>query len=141
MRKLFLSLVLVAATSFAFAEKMGVFETYSTEAFKTAKQNGKSIVVHVHATWCGICVRQMKIINKLADSESYENVKFLQVLFKDTPPKGQKAFMSKYEVTDRSTILVFNGQGKLVSRLDLKTNPDKITDTSYIKRMIAKAVQ
>lgn len=96
------------------------FSDYSKEKFDAALKGAKPILVHVHADWCPVCVRQEKAFQQLSQSADFKRFNAIQVNFDmDTD------FRKTYGVNNQSVILIFKG-GKEAARIGGVTDPAKI---------------
>lgn len=111
--------ILVAALAFATLSFAG--EAFDKAKFDKLVSEGKGIVVHIHATWCGTCKKQDRVLNEIA-KESGDKVSFLTVDF-----DNQKDAVKSFNTNDRSAIIVFK-EGKEVSRTFYETNDEKIKE-------------
>lgn len=83
------------------AERM----TFEAKAFQTAKDAGKSIVVHVTAPWCGECKLQKPIVATLADTTEFQNLVIFEVDF-----DSQKDALRALKVPKQATLVAFKGK-------------------------------
>jgi thiol-disulfide isomerase/thioredoxin len=90
------------------AQAAGKF--YTQQEFDTLNAEGKTIVVHVHADWCGICKAQDVEVNAAMRSPAFQEVVFFEVNF-DSQRKAVKFFHSKAQ----SVLIIFK-QGKEIDR-------------------------
>ena len=79
---------------------------YSQAEFDKLTKEGKRIVLHVHAKWCGTCAAQDPILNSLMKSPEFKNFTFYNVDY-DT----SKDLLKTLRVSRQSAIIVFK-QGK-----------------------------
>ena len=96
------------------------FAPYTAEQFSALNGKPGEVVVDVHATWCGTCAAQQAALKTLLDTDKYKKVTVLVVDF-DT----QKDAMSKFSVSQRSTLIVFHS-GKEKARATGVTSPGQI---------------
>ena len=131
-RRHLLSLTAVAAVGNfampAFAMPPG-FQDYNKEKFPALLSGSKPVLVHVHADWCPVCVRQSKSFGELADSADF--AKFTAVLVNFDMDKD---FREAHKVNNQSGLLVFRG-GKEVARVG------GVSDKAKIAEFLAKALQ
>lgn len=98
------------------------FTDYSKEKFEAAMKGAKPVLVHVHADWCPVCVRQEKAFQQLSQSADFKRFNAIQVNFDmDTD------FRKTYGVNNQSVILIFKG-GKEAGRIGGITDPAKIAE-------------
>ena len=120
--------VLGASAGTALALVSG-FTAYSKGAFDAALKGPKPVLVHVHADWCPVCVKQEKVFNELSKTPEFGKLAAFKVDF-DRDPDFRKA----YGVNNQSIILVFRG-GKEVAR------SGGVTDRTKIAEFVAAAVK
>ena len=83
-------------------------EAYSPEKFVKAKASGKTVVLAFHTTWCPICLRQKRVLEKLATTK--KDIIILSVDYdRDTSANKQ------FDVAIQSTLIIFKG-GREVAR-------------------------
>ena len=100
--------LMLSQTSLLPAQAAGKF--YTQQVFVTLNAEGKTIVVHVHADWCGICKAQDVEVNAAMRSPAFQEVVFFEVNF-DSQRKAVKFFHSKVQ----SVLIIFK-QGKEIDR-------------------------
>lgn len=83
---------------------------YTQQEFDTLAAEGKPIVVHIHADWCGTCKTQDIQINAAMNSPEFKDVTFFEVDY-DIQRKTVKFFNAKVQ----STIIIYQ-QGKEIAR-------------------------
>ena len=84
---------------------------YNQQEFDTLLAQGKTIVVHIHADWCGTCKAQDVQINAAMNASEFKDVAFLEVDY-DVQRKALKFFNIKIQ----STIIIFKN-GKEIDRI------------------------
>ena len=84
---------------------------YNQQEFDTLLAQGKTIVVHIHADWCGTCKAQDVQINAAMNASEFKDVTFLEVDY-DVQRKALKFFNIKIQ----STIIIFKN-GKEIDRI------------------------
>lgn len=84
---------------------------YNQQEFDTLLAQGKTIVVHIHADWCGTCKAQDVQINAAMNTSEFKDVAFLEVDY-DIQRKALKFFNIKIQ----STIIIFKN-GKEIDRI------------------------
>lgn len=105
------------------------FGDYTKDKFETALKGSKPVLVHVHADWCPVCVRQERAFKELSESADFKKFTAIQVNFDmDTD------FRKTHNVNNQSMILVFRG-GKEAGRIG------GVTDTAKIAEFLAKSAQ
>ena len=96
------------------------FATYSKDSFEAALKGPKPVIVHVHASWCPVCVKQENVFNELSGSAEFKKLSAFVVDFdKDAD------FKKAYAITNQSVVLVFKG-GKEVARSNGETNKERM---------------
>ena len=95
-------------------------QPYTQKSFDQMAAAGTPMIVFVHAAWCPVCAVQKPIVDSLANSAPYKNVKVLVVDF-DTQKKALRSF----DVSRQSTLIAFRGK-KEVGRLVGTTQKDLI---------------
>ncbi|CAN1490822.1 TrxA Thiol-disulfide isomerase and thioredoxins [Rhabdaerophilaceae bacterium] len=104
------------------------FIDYSKEKFDKALKGDKPVIVHVHADWCPVCVRQERAFNELSKSADYQKLLGIKVSF-----DMDMEFRKTYNVNNQSVIIIFKG-GKEAGRIG------GVTDTAKIAEFIAKTI-
>lgn len=105
------------------------FGDYTKEKFDAALKGQKPVLVHVHADWCPVCVRQERAFKELSESADFKKFTAIQVNF-DMDMDFRKA----HNVNNQSLILVFKG-GKEAGRIG------GVTETAKIAEFLAKSAQ
>ncbi len=95
-------------------------QPYDAKSFATLQHDGKSILVHVHATWCPTCKAQDPIVTGLLKDKRFQEVHGVEVDF-DT----QKELLKTWHVANQSTLIVFKGD-KEIARSVGDTRPASI---------------
>ena len=109
LKRCLLPILIIFAGSFSFpASAAGKF--YTQQEFDTLNAEGKTIVIHVHAEWCGTCKAQDVQVNAAMNSPQFKDVEFFEVNF-DSQRKAVKFFNSKVQ----SVLIIFK-QGKEIDR-------------------------
>ena len=83
---------------------------YTQQEFDMLAADGKPMVVHIHADWCGTCKAQDVQINAAMNSPEFKDVTFFEVDY-DIQRKTIKFFNAKVQ----STIIIYQ-QGKEIAR-------------------------
>ncbi len=83
---------------------------YTQQEFDALNAEGKTIVIHVHADWCGTCKAQDVQVNAAMNSPEFRDIVFFEVNF-DSQRKAVKFFNSKVQ----SVLIIFK-QGKEIDR-------------------------
>ncbi len=84
---------------------------YTQQEFDALLAEGKTLVVHIHADWCGTCKAQDVQINAAMNSPDFKDVVFFEVDY-DSQRKHVKFFNGKLQ----STIIIFKA-GKEIDRI------------------------
>ncbi len=83
---------------------------YTQQEFDALNAAGKTMVIHVHADWCGICKAQDNQVNAAMSSPEFKDVIFFEVDF-DVQRKAVKFFNTKVQ----SVLIIFK-QGQEIDR-------------------------
>lgn len=108
-------LPLLLATS-ALAEQT----PYSQPVFDKLIEDGKPVLVEVHADWCSTCRAQAKVTDALLRVKPYRGIRSLKVDY-----DNQQDVLKALRVSKQSTLIVFKG-GKEVGRSLGDTTPEGI---------------
>lgn len=112
------SAVISASGRSAFAATdVAVFEKTAFEAAQTA---GKSILLHIAATWCETCQAQRAVLDNLEKDQAFKDYVIVTIDF-DT----QKDVMRSFKANSRSTLIVFKGKSEM-GRMVAITKPAAI---------------
>lgn len=95
---------------------------FNEAVFDQAQADGKPILVHVTAPWCGTCRAQKRVLPDLLASPELAGMLWLEVDF-DTQPDIRQAFDARHQ----STMVVFRGRDE-VARAVGETRPDALRD-------------
>ncbi len=104
MRCVFLTMVLLSTQVFAAGQ------TYNQLVFENLISQGKTVVVHIHADWCGTCKAQDVQINAAMNAAEFKDVTFLEVDY-----DGQRKSVTFFKAKIQSTIIIFKN-GKEIDR-------------------------
>ena len=88
----------------------GPVVSYDQAVFDKLAQEGKPVVVVVHAPWCPTCKVQKPIQFGLMEQPAYKDVTMMTIDF-----DSQKPLLAKYKVAMQSTMISFKG-GQEVGR-------------------------
>ena len=108
------------------ADAAGKF--YTQQEFDTLLAEGKTIVVHIHADWCGTCKSQDVQINAAINSPEFKDVVFFEVDY-DSQRKHVKFFNGKLQ----STIIIFKA-GSEVGRVIAERDPGELQ--TFLKKSL-----
>ena len=84
--------------------------TYNQQEFETLVSQGKTVIVHIHADWCGTCKAQDVQINAAMNAGDFKDVTFLEVDY-----DGQRKAVNFFKTKIQSTIIIFKN-GKEIDR-------------------------
>ena len=122
--KQFKVLILAIAALFAAipvaASAQVSWTNYSASSFSAAQEEGRTIIIDVHADWCPTCRAQGPILDELRADPRLANAIFMRVDF-DT----QRAFLRAHRIPRQSTILVFK-DGDEQARSIAETNRTRL---------------
>lgn len=108
-------LFLLPTTSASAAGKL-----FNQQEFDALLAEGKTVVVHIHADWCGTCKAQDVQVNAAMNSPEYAQVAFLEVNF-DVQRKAVKSLGAKVQ----STLIIFR-DGKEIDRTVAAREPAEL---------------
>ena len=108
-------LFLVAAVAGTAAEL-----PFTQKAFDDLRAEGKPVVVHVYAVWCGICKVQARLVSPMLEDPRFKRLTLLRADF-----DKEHALFKSLAVTDRSTFVAFKG-GTEVGRSTGDMNQESI---------------
>lgn len=100
----FLTMALLSTQVFAAGQ------TYNQQVFENLISQGKTVVVHIHADWCGTCKAQDVQINAAMNAAEFKDVTFLEVDY-----DGQRKAVTFFKAKIQSTIIIFKN-GKEIDR-------------------------
>ena len=113
-------LFVLLAAAFMHSAQAAPAQPFDDAAFRKAQQEGRTIMVEVHADWCSACAKQKPILESLGKEPAFYKVVRFKVDF-DKPGTALKAL----RVTSQATLVLFKGD-KEVARSTFDTNPDSI---------------
>ena len=114
--KKYLSIAALLLSTSVFA---GEIKPYSEDTFNTLMANNAPVMIDVHATWCGTCKKQGKIIDAYMTDMPDNNLTVLQVDFDD-----QKNIVKQFKAT-KSTFVLFSN-GKEIDRAIAQTDQGEL---------------
>jgi thiol-disulfide isomerase/thioredoxin len=77
-------------------------QPYDAKAFEQAQAANKTVLIHVHASWCPVCKKQEPILGQLEKEKP--NLLVYVVDF-----DGDKSVLKKFGVTSQATLILFKG--------------------------------
>lgn len=89
---------------------MADWAPYTQSTFDSLQQQGKPVLVWVHAVWCPTCKAQEPTLSSLLKQKEYQGIAALRVDF-----DSQKDVVRALHVVKQSTLVVFKG-GKETGR-------------------------
>src|SRR5258708_15339940 len=109
--------VLPSATAFAAEEK-----PFTRQAFQAAQNDGRSILVEIHASWCPTCAAQKPILSKLFADPKFKNLAVFRVDF-----DSQKDEVRNFKARLQSTLITFKASEEIARSVG-DTNAASIAD-------------
>ncbi len=112
LRKIFLLIALMAST----AVHAAVEFPYTQQRFDALQQQGKPILVFIHAVWCPTCKKQEIILSEILPRDEFKSLTVLKVDY-DTQMNVVRGFGVQYQ----STLIVFrdsNERGRSTASTD-----------------------
>ena len=85
-------------------------QTYNQQVFENLISQGKTVIVHIHADWCGTCKAQDVQINAAMNTAEFKDVTFLEVDY-----DGKRKVVTFFKAKIQSTIIIFKN-GKEIDR-------------------------
>ncbi len=107
----------------ASAQGIEFFHGTWPEALAKAKSEQKLIFVDAFASWCGPCKRMAATVFPDAKVGDYFNPNFICLKIDMEKPENAE-FAGKYPVSAYPTLLILDGEGKVVQKQVGATNPD-----------------
>lgn len=98
-----------------------------------AKSEGKLVFVDVYATWCGPCKKMKKYTFSDEKVGAYFNKNFVNIALDAEKGEGIN-IANRYEVTAYPTVLLLNGNGKLIAKKTGYLNTSELL--SFGKRVL-----
>jgi len=86
------------------------------DALKQARQQKKSVVLDMSASWCGFCRRMAREVYPSQEFIDYSSRHVFMRIFTDTDPQGEQ-LAEKYGIAGFPTILVLDPNGKELGRV------------------------
>ena len=101
---------------------------YTQQEFDTLAAEGKTIIVHIHADWCGTCKAQDVQLEAAMRSPEFKDVTFFEVSF-DVQRKTVKFFNAKVQ----STIILYQ-HGRETARAVAARDPAELQE--FLRRAL-----
>ncbi|MEI7606528.1 MAG: thioredoxin family protein [Rhodospirillaceae bacterium] len=120
MGRVFGRLIAVVALAVILPLSVNAAQPYDAKAFAEAQAAGKTVVVHVVASWCPTCAVQRPIIHAMESEAPFAALSVFDVDF-----DGAKDVLGQFKVRSQSTLIVFKGTAE-VARSVGETDGDKI---------------
>ena len=98
------SMLSAALATIVFPALAATDSAFDQKTFEAAQAAGKSIVLHVAASWCETCQAQRAVLNKLEVDPAYKDYLIITIDY-----DKEKDVMRSFKVTSRSTLIVFKG--------------------------------
>ncbi len=103
----FLAALAVAAAPLA-AHAAGQ-QPFDAKAFQVAQDEGKPVLIEIHADWCPTCRAQLPILNRLSSESKYSGLVRFRVDF-----DAQKDAVRSFKATAQSTLVLYKGKTEVV---------------------------
>lgn len=97
----------------------GEWSKYTEEAFHKAKNDGKTVVLDFHASWCSTCRKQKPILEALTGQEEFKDVVGLVADF-----DKEEQLKKKLQIIKQSTLVVFKGHKEMDRKMGLTSEED-----------------
>lgn len=94
--------------------------TTPLQTIESTVASGRPVLVHITATWCGICERQKPLVSALLGKPEFKGLTKLDVDF-----DSERDVLAHYRVQSQSTMLLFKN-GKEIGRQVGETDPKVI---------------
>lgn len=107
-------------TNLVFASGQSGIQPYTQARFDALQQQGKPVLVWIHADWCPTCRAQGKVLDVLLPMPALQGLAVLKVDF-----DSQKPVVRAFRAVQQSTFILFKG-GKEVGRSLGDTRRDSI---------------
>ena len=101
---------------------------YTQQEFDGLLEQGKPVIVHIHADWCGTCKAQDVQIHAAMSSPEFRDITFFEVDY-EVQRKAVKFFNARMQ----STIIVFR-QGREIARSVAERDPAELQ--AFLKKAL-----
>ncbi|MFI4984103.1 MAG: TlpA family protein disulfide reductase [Rickettsiales bacterium] len=94
----------------------------SSHLLKEAK--GKLVIVYFWASWCSVCVEEIKSLSKLAEELSFKDLNEIAIIAVSIDFKNQQRigeFMAKHKITN--LVIYFDPHKELMGSFEVKSIP------------------
>ncbi len=109
------ALFVLSIPVFALAQGINFFHGTWSEAMAQAKTEQKLIFVDAYASWCGPCKRMAANVFPDPQVGDYFNANFVNLKIDMEKPENSE-FAGKYPVSAYPTLLIIDGEGKIVHK-------------------------
>jgi len=114
--------------AFAISPAIAANIPFDQANFNQLLQQGKPVVLHIHADWCPTCRAQQAVLDDLMPKAEFKDLPVLRVNF-----DKETKLLRTYKVRNQSTFIIFKN-GKEISRSTGET------DSSHIAELLKKAL-
>ncbi|HEY8085578.1 MAG TPA: thioredoxin family protein [Methylophilaceae bacterium] len=121
-------LTLFSFLVFTTAANAVMVKPFDQPSFDEARNDGKPLLVMVHASWCPTCRAQAKAVDALMTKPEFANFQILRVDY-----DKQKGFVDLLRAPRQSVLIVYKGKTEVARSLGE-------TDQEAIAAMLRKAL-
>jgi thiol-disulfide isomerase/thioredoxin len=121
-------LTIISFLVFTTAASAVTVKPFDQASFDQMRQDGKPVLVMVHASWCPTCRAQSKAIDSLMTKPEFANYQILRVDY-----DKQKGFVDMLRAPRQSVLIVYKGKTEVARSLGE-------TDQEAIGAMLRKAL-
>lgn len=93
---------------------------FTDQAFASAQDAGKPVLIEIHADWCPTCKAQLPILDRLSAQPRYASIVRFRVDY-----DSQKSAVRRFKATTQSTLVLYKGRDE-VARSVGETREDRI---------------